>query len=101
MPLVCLGLVCLYSELLLAQPLNLDDEELLQKYRVEAETLADVIMQRFCDANKPRFQLAYDDYIKDLMIIAKTGVAPDNEDLYDDLRVMKNNEIFIYYNSQE
>ena len=45
--------------------------------------------------------MAYDDYLYDLQIIAKTGQAPDNEALYNDLRLMRDNQTFVYTKSQE
>ena len=58
-------------------------------------------LQRFQSSVKPRYQTAYEDYLYDLQVIAQTGRAPDNEALYDDLRVMNNNETFIYADSQD
>ena len=84
-----------------AQELNLNDEILVQQYRAEAEVAADEMLRNFQGTLKPRFQMAYEDYLRDLQIIAQTGKAPDNEALYDDLRVMKNNQTFIYSDSQE
>ena len=67
----------------------------------EAEAEAEDLLQRFQSSVKPRYQTAYEDYLYDLQVIAQTGRAPDNEALYDDLRVKNNNEIFIYADSQD
>ena len=77
------------------------DAELAARYQAEAEAEAEDLLQRFQSSVKPRYQTAYEDYLYDLQVIAQTGRAPDNEALYDDLRVMNNNEIFIYADSQD
>lgn len=77
------------------------DAELAARYKAEAETEAEDLLLRFQSSVKPRYQTAYEDYLYDLQIIAQTGRAPDNEALYDDLRVMSNNETFIYADSQD
>ncbi len=77
------------------------DAELAARYQAEAEAEAEDLLQRFQSSVKPRYQTAYEDYLYDLQLIAQTGRAPDNEALYDDLRVMNNNETFIYADSQD
>ena len=69
--------------------------------KTEAEKAADDMLQSFQGSVKPRYQMAYDDYLYDLQIIAKTGQAPDNEALYNDLRLMRDNQTFVYTKSQE
>lgn len=45
---------------------------------------------------KPKFQRAYDDYLNDLKIIAETGRAQDNRELFNDLLEMNSEEEFVY-----
>ncbi len=91
------GIELLSSNVCRAQEVVYESEDnWLEKYRPEAEATADEVLQKFQGAIKPRYQMAYDDYLYDVQIIAETGRAPDNEALYDDLRVMNNNQIFTY-----
>lgn len=94
------GMVLFFSYDAAAQEANMESE-LMMRYEAEAQAEADEVLRKFESAVKPRYQSAYEDYLYDLQIIAKTGKAPDNEALYDDLRLMKDNQIFIYADSQE
>ncbi len=98
---VCGGVILGMPEVIRAQNLDGADETLVQQYREEAEKAADDMLQSFQGSVKPRYQMAYDDYLYDLQIIAKTGQAPDNEALYNDLRLMRDNQTFVYTKSQE
>lgn len=77
------------------------DQELLNYYKEEGQKEAAEMVREYYSMNKPRFQEAYNDYLNDLIEIAKTGRAPDNELLYNDLRLMKSEEEFVYSDSEE
>ena len=77
------------------------DAELLSRYQAEAEEEAEDILQQFEGAVKPRYQTAYEDYLYDLQMIYQTGRAPDNEALYNDLRMMNSNELFVYGDNRD
>lgn len=77
------------------------DEELLRYYTEEGRREAEDMVRKFQETKKPRYQNAYDDYLQDLRVIADTGKAPDNENLYDDLRMMNNDDIFVFSDSEE
>ena len=54
------------------------------------------MLTRFDSMEKPKFQRAYDDYLNDLKIIAETGRAQDNRELFNDLLEMNSEEEFVY-----
>lgn len=73
---------------------NMDEMEAY--YLAEAKKDAEKMIQDFQGLDKPKYQKAYDDYLKDLKIIARTGTAPDNLELYKDLEAMNSNDPFVY-----
>lgn len=71
------------------------EEDIILKYRMAGIKDAKTVEEAFVFLEKPKFQTAYDDYVRDLDVIRKTGRAPDNEGLFQDLRKMNSNE-FLY-----
>ncbi len=63
--------------------------------RLGSEAAA-AMLTRFDSMEKPKFQRAYDDYLNDLKIIAETGRAQDNQELFQDLLEMNSEEEFTY-----
>ena len=72
------------------------EEDIILKYRMAGIKDAKTVEEAFVFLEKPKFQTAYDDYVRDLDVIRKTGRAPDNEGLFQDLRKMNSNEFFVY-----
>ena len=72
------------------------DDELMKQYVEEARADAREMVKSYQSLDKPAYQKAYDNYLKDLEVIAETGKAPDNEALYDDLRQMDSDEPYVY-----
>lgn len=77
-----------------------DSKSIAQRYHNAALNDAEELNKKFQDADKPKYQKAYDEYWEDLEVIRKTGVAPDNEELYSDLREMNNEDGFVYSESK-
>lgn len=76
------------------------NEGLEGEYGRLGDAAAAVLLTRFDSMEKPKFQKAYDDYLNDLKIIAETGRAADNEELYKDLLEMNSEEEFLYFYSK-
>lgn len=72
------------------------EEDIILKYQMAGIKDAKTVEEAFVFLEKPKFQTAYDDYVRDLDVIRKTGRAPDNEGLFQDLRKMNSNEFFVY-----
>lgn len=72
------------------------EEDIILKYRMAGIKDAKTVEEAFVFLEKPKFQTAYDDYVRDLDVIRKTGRALDNEGLFQDLRKMNSNEFFVY-----
>lgn len=72
------------------------EEDIILKYRMAGIKDAKTVEEAFVFLEKPKFQTAYDDYVRDLDVIRKTGRASDNEGLFQDLRKMNSNEFFVY-----
>ena len=77
-------------------PAESREQRLVEQYAAQGSLAAQRLKEQFEQKDKPAFAAAYDDYLRDLEVIAKTGRAPDNEALYDDLRQMNSNEFVIY-----
>ena len=73
-----------------------DMDEMEAYYLAEAKKDAEKMVRDFQGLDKPKYQQAYDDYLKDLKTIARTGTAPDNLELYKDLEAMNSNDPFVY-----
>lgn len=93
--LFCLGALDSYAQ----QPEE-TSQQTAQRYNDAGILDAEALGKKFSEADKPKYQKAYDDYLKDLEVIRKTGTAPDNEDLYSDLREMNSEERVIYSESK-
>ena len=72
------------------------EEDIILKYRMAGIKDAKTVEEAFVFLEKPKFQTAYDDYVRDLDVIRKTGRAHDNEGLFQDVRKMNSNEFFVY-----
>ncbi len=67
-----------------------------EEYARQGTDAAAALLAKFDAMEKPKFQQAYDDYLKDLEIIAETGRAADNQELYKDLLEMNSEEEVVY-----
>ena len=67
-----------------------------EEYARQGTDAAAALLAKFDAMEKPKFQQAYDDYLKDLEIIAETGRAADNPELYKDLLEMNSEEEVVY-----
>ena len=77
-----------------------NNQDIAQHYHNAAVNDAKELNKKFQNADKPKYQKAYDEYWEDLEVIRKTGIAPDNEELYSDLREMNNEDGFVYSESK-
>lgn len=75
---------------------NSENQKISEQYKAAGQADAVALNQKFQEAEKPKYQQAYDDYLNDLKIIRETGVAADNEALYSDLRTMKSDDDFVF-----
>lgn len=89
-------LSCLLPLPVWAEDTSVDDQNLIEKYSSQGVYAAQKLKKRFELMEKPKFQKAYNNYLKDLKIISHTGKAPDNQGLYKDLLEMNSNETFVY-----
>lgn len=71
-------------------------ESLVGKYANQGVVAAQKLKAEFALLDKPKFQKAYSEYLKDLQIISETGNVPDNQELYNDLLEMNSNDYFVY-----
>lgn len=58
------------------------EEDIILKYRMAGIKDAKTVEEAFVFLEKPKFQTAYDDYVRDLDVIRKTGRAPDKACLW-------------------
>lgn len=84
----------------LAQEAEESTEQTSKRYREAGTADADKLAQKFEETAKPRYQKAYDDYLADLEIIRATGVAADDQNLYNDLLKMSGEGTFVYSESE-
>lgn len=84
----------------LAQEAEENTEQTSRRYREAGAADAGKLAQQFEKATKPRYQKAYDDYLADLDIIRATGVAADDQNLYNDLLKMSGEGTFVYSESE-
>lgn len=89
-------LFCLLPYQVFAEETDNDDRNLIEKYSAQGVYAAQKLKKRFELMEKPEFQKAYDNYLKDLKIISRTGKAPDNQPLYNDLLEMDSEKTFVY-----
>lgn len=75
-------------------------EQVSKRYHEAGMADAQALGQKFLEDEKPKYQWAYETYLADLEIIRVTGVAADDENLYDDLRKMDSDEFYIYSESE-
>jgi len=71
-------------------------QKLVEQYAAQGVLAAQRLKNQFEQMDKPAFQKAYDEYLQDLKIIAETGRAADNENLYQDLLRMNSDEEMVY-----
>lgn len=93
---LCLGLCFFFCGSVQAAESFDSLDEMEAYYLAEAKKDAEKMVQDFQTLDKPKYQKAYDEYLKDLKIIARTGVAPDNQELYKDLEAMDSNDPVVY-----
>ena len=79
----------------------LTEDEMIAFYREEAQKDAHEMVEKYKKLDKPLYENAFVDYQRDLRIIAVTGTAPDNEELYDDLEKMNSEDVFEYVPSEK
>ena len=93
---LCLGFYLFFCGSVLAAESFDSLDEMEAYYLTEAKKDAEKMVQDFQMLDKPKYQKAYDEYLEDLKIIARTGVAPDNQELYKDLEAMSSNDPVVY-----
>lgn len=90
------ALIYVFGNVNYAVAQNSENQKISEQYKAAGQADAVALNQKFQEAEKPKYQQAYDDLWKDLEVIRKTGRAPDNEELYSDLREMNSEEGFIF-----
>lgn len=76
-------------------------DPLLKRYVKVAEAAADKMEKRYNYYSGPVFAKIYSHYFNDMEVIARQGTAPDNSELYEDLEMMNDSRLQLFYQNKK
>ena len=76
-------------------------DPLLKRYVKVAEAAADKMEKRYNYYSGPVFAKIYSQYFNDMEVIARQGTAPDNSELYEDLEMMNDSRLQLFYQNKK
>lgn len=76
-------------------------DPLLKRYVKVAEAAADKMEKHYNYYSGPVFAKIYSHYFNDVEVIARQGTAPDNSELYEDLEMMNDSRLQLFYQNKK
>lgn len=76
-------------------------DPLLKRYVKVAEAAADKMEKHYNYYSGPVFAKIYSHYFNDMEVIARQGTAPDNSELYEDLEMMNDSRLQLFYQNKK